>query len=358
MQDRRFAGATAFLIALSVSADEAIWFSGPDFCEGICASSPPGSEPVPLNRSIKSSIKQKVGNVTPKVGSFDLSPDGQHIAFMRVSGVYGYHDVWIMDSDGNNPRELVAQVRQGCEINTSSQEVCSSNTPYFGWGVTWSSDGLEILYDDLLYPPGFQVINLEGSSTGNIELGKDFYAASWSYPHWSHTGYISYTNVSYSNYEHNLRIIDREGNINHEFDIEGLDPQLSPDASKLSFYIRTNRNLCCIDSSEIYQDSLFVFDIVNKKQQFIGHGTRHSWSPDGQRIAYYEYFGEGHNGFIKAVNIDGTNQVVLLEFPSPPSVDGPPYLPFFSDIEWISVVSTKPSGISPATWGQVKDSIE
>ena len=40
-------------LALSVSADEAIWFSGPAFCEGICVSSPPGAEPVPLISGIQ-----------------------------------------------------------------------------------------------------------------------------------------------------------------------------------------------------------------------------------------------------------------------------------------------------------------
>ena len=316
--------AALFLIALSVSADEAIWFSGPAFCEGICISSPPGAEPVPLNSSIIPSINKYDPTPHNNIGSFDISPDGQSIAFMRINRPYAYHDVWIMDSDGSNPREVVAQRKRFCE-HKERGEVCSSSTPYFSFGVQWSPDGSKILYDDILSSNG-----LVDPVDGTIRQTGVSTAETWSYMHWSSIG------IATLGIERLIEIVDIEGAIIRSFDFFGMDPTLSPDESKLSFH---------------RSDSLFVYDIANETLRFVGHGTlygtRHVWSPDGQRIVYYEHL-EGQDGFIKSVEIDGTNQTVLLEFPSPPPWG------FINDVEWIPGAPSESTGISPVSWGQVK----
>ena len=63
---------------MSVAADEAIWYSGPESCGGICVSSPPGSEPVPLDPAILETIEDDF------ISSFDRSPDGRSIAFLEL----------------------------------------------------------------------------------------------------------------------------------------------------------------------------------------------------------------------------------------------------------------------------------
>lgn len=326
-------------------ADEAIWFSGPAFCEGICLSSPPGADPVPLNRSIIPSIKAYDPVPDDNIGSFDLSPDGKIIAFMRVHRPYAYHDVWVMDSDGNNPREVFAQGRQGCEYNTQGKRVCSSNTPRFGHGIQWSPNGSEILFTSY---GGLRLVDLNGM-VGVLRTGTA--ADDMGHMHWSSMGivYSGYTESEDEEFETFIAIVDRNGNAIERFDfgedLWGFNPTLSPDASKLSFS---------------YWDSLYVYDITNETLWGIETGahyyTHHAWSPDGQKIVYYEWLDWEGPGFLKSIDVGGTNQTVLLEFPSPDPVRNL-NMPFIADIDWIPESPLIPTGITPATWGQVKASV-
>ena len=88
------------------------------------------------------------------------SPDGKQIAFIsaelsRVDGVF-HHDIWVMDADGGNPRNLT---------NHRASE----------WGPDWSPDGRQIAFSTTRDRKGagdknaeIYVMNADGTNPINI----------------------------------------------------------------------------------------------------------------------------------------------------------------------------------------------
>ena len=326
----------AIVATLSVAgADEAIWFSGPASCGGICVSSPPGAEPVPLNPHILESIEEDY------ISSFDLSPDGQSIVFIELQESIGWHfsDVWMMDSDGTNLREIFEGNRGWWETSTSRGEYWSSSeTNGLSLGIQWSPDGLEILV--CAYPGSFLFMDEEGSilyyweGYGNIFFDR-FFGTDLQ---WDPEGDIVYQGYSNDRSESDtLFVRSRDGSIKHRIFIPGVQsPQFSPDGSKLAYgeWIRRGPSK---------SSSLFVMDVASGERQFIADVAESddwmspigpfSWSPSGNQIAY-----RGIDG-LYVINADGTDPTFLFE------------TGIVWDIDWISSTST---GVSPTSWGAVK----
>ena len=302
---------TAFLlVALSVSADEAIWFSGPESCGGICVSSPPGSPPVPLNPHILETIEEDF------ISSFDLSPSGESIVFMELQEGDGWHssDIWIMDSDGTNLREVVAATR-GDEANSFSRD------------VVWSPDGLEIL---VWFNRGFFLFyDPEGNLLRTWEDSNVFINRYYSTDlQWTPEG-----DIVYQGRRDTVFVRNSDGTIKMKIPIPDVkSPKLSPDRSQLAYVIWGNSRA---DPPTL--SSIFVMDTGTRERKFIGHGWVYSWSPSGNQIAYRDIETDG----LQIVNADGTDPVFLFETDA-------------WEIDWISDIAT---GIYPSTWGQVKASV-
>ena len=322
----------AIVATLSVAgADEAIWFSGPASCGGICVSSPPGSSPVPLNPHILESIEEDY------ISSFDLSPDGQNIAFMELREGYGWHfsDVWMMDSDGTNPHEIYKGFRGWWEVNSRGEYWSSIEMNVLSLGIQWSPDGSEILVGEYLHRLLF--LDIEGNI---LNVWPDLKIFSERYfgtdLQWTPEGDIVYQGASQEHRSDTLFVSSRDGSIKHRIHIpEVQSPQLSPDGSKLAYGVHFWREP---------PPSLFVMDIASGERQFIADVAPSndwvsspigpfSWSPSGNQIAY-----QGLDG-LYVINADGTDPTFLFE------------TGIVWDIDWISSTST---GVSPTSWGAVK----
>ena len=321
-QNQILEGVVFLLLSVAQSgAAGGIWVSSPD-CGGICVSDPPGAPPTPLL-----SASEEL-----HIGAFDLSPDGQSIAFMNILTGNEYHDVWIMDADGSNPRALASQRRESCYTSTSGRKRCSMRVPSFSHSIQWSPDGAKILYDS--FDDRWVLINPEGRRCCPNKYPGYIYPF-YSLMQWHENGSLVFS--SGKQYAHIIMIIDPSTEtLIHRFDLFSLDPALSPDGSKLSFY-RVEYE----DRSPQYD--FFVMDMGGGAISHIGNGSRHAWSPDGRRIVYSEYQGKDLPWILRVVNADGTDGVDLFELSS------------LWDIEWIS--GQVPTGVYPASWGTIKKEI-
>ena len=223
-QNQILEGVVFLLLSVAQSgAAGGIWVSSPD-CGGICVSDPPGASPVPLLPASEEF----------HIGAFDLSPDGQSIAFMNILTGNEYHDVWIMDADGSNPRALASQVKESCHTSDSGTR-CSMNAPYFFHSVQWSPDGSMILYCDVYDDDGWVLINREGYKRCCSDNYPGYIYPYYSLMQWHDNGSLV---MSSGNYDVPIIVIidPSTETLIHRFDLYGLDPALSPDGSKLSFY--------------------------------------------------------------------------------------------------------------------------
>ena len=326
----RLIAAILLIASQSADTDEAIWFSGPASCGGICVSSPPGAEPVPLNPHILESIEEDF------ISSFDLSPDGRNIAFMEIDTRPGFHysDIWMMDSDGINLREIVEGGRGGWEASDSrGQYWTSSDINAFSLGIEWSPHGLEILVWS--YSRGsFLFMDIEGNNLyswrdSNVSVGRYFSTDL----QWTPEG-----DIVYQGYENDtLFVRARNGPIKLRIPISGVRrPKLSPDGSKLAYGAWIPWE----------PPSLFVMDIESGEQQFIAEVLLpnfedrspigpFSWSPSGNHIVYHDIDG------LYVINVDGTDPEFLFE------------TDVVWDVDWISDSSSS-TGVTPTSWGEVK----
>jgi TolB protein len=218
--------------------------------------------------------------------AYRWSPDGSMIAVVAVtiSGADVFEDLWVMNADGTNSRELAG--------NAS--------------GPTWSPDGSSLAYfSSSLSDPHVRVINLDG--TGDRRVTNDPVAAFQ--PAWSPDGSrIAMVTLGAKD----LLLINPDGSGLVNLTPGGTDddsPTWSPDGSRIAFNTGPENQPLESDIAVVNPDGSSRIVLTNNP----GFDLSPSWSADGSKIVF-ESSATG-NSEIFVMNADGTGQMNLTNRP-------------------------------------------
>ena len=219
------------------------------------------------------------------------SPDGKKIAFLRD------FQICVMDSDGSNLENLT----NGAAMNL---------------GPVWSPDGSKIAYTsmtckfvDILTPEhgAFKLVNADGSSPMGLTTSESDYLPTWS-PDGSKMAFQSKRDGNFEIYVMNADG-SKQVNLTNRSEDDEL-PQWSPTGAEIAFCRTGSRGT-----------DIFVMTADGTGQENLTHNpAQHvrsiAWSPDGSRIAFASYLGEGLLE-VFVMNADGSAQVKLTSGMSP-----------------------------------------
>ena len=143
------------------------------------------------------------------------SPDGRHIAFSSYRD--GNWEIYVMGSDGSNPRRL---------------------TDHSSWDVrpSWSPDGRHIAFVSERYgKPKIYVMDSAGSNPRNLTNDSDWHY----YPSWSPDGrHIAFVTVAGSYGKSEIYVMDSAGSNPRRLTNDSADdrsPSWSPDGRHITF---------------------------------------------------------------------------------------------------------------------------
>lgn len=212
------------------------------------------------------------------------NPDGSKIAY--TSGRYGDESsiwgiasngqLWMMDRDGTNKRQLIAN------------EVEKSRYSYSDLSPVWSPDGSRILFES--GHGCICVANTDGTEIKQLTEDVTCYISSCT---WSPDG-TKMVFVSDRWDSQNIWIMNSDGS-NKKKLTAGYQPEWSPNGNKIVFTTgrSENRSICIMDS-----------DGNDKKE--LATGYEPVWGPDGNRIAFTS--GRYENRSIWIMNVNGSDK--------------------------------------------------
>jgi TolB protein len=217
----------------------------------------------------------------------DSSSKLEKIVFDAQKGNGTFGDIWIMNTDGSNQKQITSD-------------------SYWDWNPDLSPDGKKIAFiSDRVSPWDIWIMNVDGSNKTQLttDPAKDYY------PDWSPDGNkIVFASKRTGNWD--IWIIDANGSNEVQLTSDAgtdWDPAWSPDGNKIVF-----------TSSRGGSSDIWVMDIdgSNKTQLTTDPNFEWdaAWSPDGNKIAFGT--SKANDEDIWVMDSDGSNQTQLTTGPN------------------------------------------
>ena len=191
-------------------------------------------------------------------GSPEWSPDGTHIAWVRYATKFGgASDIWVMDPDGSNQRNLTGD---------ASEELRDP---------AWSPDGTRIAF---VRSSRIWVMDADGSGAHQIGPSTTWGVA----PAWSPDGSrIAYVSSGSTGTE--IFVMDADGSHPQQLtsteSVDETDPAWSPDGSRIAYSGYHWRGSWHVDMMR--SDGVGGHVVIDE------YSLDPTWSPDGSKIAFY-----------------------------------------------------------------------
>ena len=228
------------------------------------------------------------------------SPDGQTIALHRASDTVSLTQLWVMNADGSQARQLTSDGVGALE-------------------AAWAPDGERIAFSSFFYPPGkyppahIYVINADGSGRQQVTSGSayDLFAT------WAPDGRIFFLRkaAGWDSFDGDVYAVQSDGSaltrVTTGAHVGGF--ALSPDGTTLAIHDTDKHRVVLLPAIGSGTPQTLV------NEDFHYSFVQPSWSPDGNALAlthaslYASESFDVHKSTIHIVNADGTG---LSEVPN------------------------------------------
>ena len=249
----------------------------------------------------------------------DWSPDGKKFVFVHLDP-WNPTDIYTIGSDGSTPSELVRQERVIGIDHRTGDEIRATGGLYSS--PVWSPDGMQISFS---CSGNLYIMNSDGS--GMYDTGID-------------AGYYDWTVDNQFVHWGGKWIVDFDGgNTRQISEKSGLQVRVSPDGKKIAICEYTDPDL-----------EIWLVNIDGSDLRYLTDGYSPAWSPDSKMLAFLRRKEDSRfrEDIIYIIDVETGREELFFEHPD---------YAVWRHISWSPWLDGATS-ITPATWGEVKASID